>query len=107
MITVQLDKERHFKYTMKSMSEYKKLTGENLMGKGVLERIAENRDPDELTAFIFVGLIHEDKELTVEQVAEMVTFDNITEVFTKAGQAVSSIKKGETDPLPYAGPSAS
>jgi hypothetical protein len=79
MITVQLDKERHFKYTMKSMSEYKKLTGENLMGK----------------------------ELTVEQVAEMVTFDNITEVFTKAGQAVSSIKKGETDPLPYAGPSAS
>ena len=107
MITIQLDKERHFEYSMASVREFKKLTGKNILSDKDLRDIGENRDPDEITALIFVGLTHEDSGLTIEQLFPLLKFEVLADALEKAFQAIAAIKKGKTDPLSNAGPSAS
>lgn len=80
-LKITLDKERTLKYTLNSLIKFEKLTG-----KSVTE-IGENMSMEVILALLYVGLIHEDKKLTIEKLGDMITIDKffeINEVVTSA-----------------------
>lgn len=76
LVTINLDKERHLRLTLKGMLEFQKITGKNLL-KGFNFRDLTIEDSAALT---WACLIHEDKELTYDNVLEMVDVSNFTTV---------------------------
>lgn len=67
--TVKLDKNRNIVLGFKAMQEFKNITGKSLTK---LDFEDENLEVEEIVPVIFyAGLKHEDKELTVEKVTEL------------------------------------
>ena len=73
LVTVQLDKERHLRLTVRGMLAYQAVTGKSLI-KGF---DPENLDLKEITALLWACLIHEDKELTYEDFIDMIELGDI------------------------------
>lgn len=76
LVKITLDKERLLRLTLKGMLEFEKLTKRNLL-KGF--------DPKKLSledtaALIWACLIHEDKDLTYDDVLCMVDLSNLVAV---------------------------
>jgi len=79
---VVLDKERTLKFTLNSLV-YAEENGVDIQTMGK-EGSIKLKD---LRTLLFAGLMHEDKELTVEAVGELIDMENmatITEALTKA-----------------------
>jgi RNA-binding protein YhbY len=90
-VTVMLDKERHFLVSMGALLRFKKESGKDPLNNEVMTQIAEDLKAKKLTDDIFIlfwaSLRHEDKNLTIEQVEDMITPKNlqhITEKFVEA-----------------------
>lgn len=82
---IELDKTRNFRYGMKAIS---------LIEKKLDTKIAkinmEDLSMEETATFIWAGLVHEDKKLTVNSVMELVDeHSNITDVLEKMGDAMA------------------
>lgn len=80
-LKITLDKERTLKYTLNSLIKFEKLTGRSVT------EIGENMNMETILALLYVGLIHEDKKLTIEKLGDMITLDKffeINEVVTSA-----------------------
>ena len=80
-LKITLDKERTLKYTLNSLIKFEKLTGRSVT------EIGENMSMEVILALLYVGLIHEDKKLTIEKLGDMITlvkFFEINEVVTSA-----------------------
>lgn len=80
-LKITLDKERTLKYTLNSLIKFEKLTGRSVT------EIGENMNMETILALLYVGLIHEDKKLTIEKLGDMITIDKffeINEVVTSA-----------------------
>ena len=80
-LKITLDKERTLKYTLNSLIKFEKLTGRSVT------EIGENMNMETILALLHVGLIHEDKKLTIEKLGDMITIDKffeINEVVTSA-----------------------
>lgn len=102
MTKIVLDKERNLQLDLNAMKKFHELTGRNLLGGGLT-----NITPGELIAFLWCCLIHEESDLTQEQVGAMVSIDNIGTV-TEAVIDLSDKKGEETEnPLSVTGLSAS
>jgi len=76
LVTIKLDKERHLRLAVKGMVEFQKITGINLLkefnpGEFSLE---------ETVALVFACLIHEDRELTYDDVLCMIDISNLATV---------------------------
>lgn len=82
-IKITLDKERALKYTLNSLVKLEDL-GIDIT---TLENSAKISD---IRAILWVGLIHEDKELTIDDVGELVSLDNIQEVTKAISEAFGS-----------------
>jgi len=74
MVTIQLDKERHLKLTLKGMLEFQNITGKNLLQGFKMAELSLN----EIGALLYACLIHEDKELKYDDVLLMVDLGNLT-----------------------------
>ena len=103
LVTITLDKERHLRLTLKGMIEFKKLTGKDLL-KGFS---LKNLSLEDTAAFVWASLIHEDKELTYDDVLYMVDLTNITAVSQAmmdcVNQSLPDAKESEgplAEPLP-------
>ena len=80
-LKITLDKERTLKYTLNSLIKFEQLTGRSVT------EIGENMNMETILALLYVGLIHEDKKLTIEKLGDMITIDKffeINEVVTSA-----------------------
>lgn len=88
IVTINLDKERHLKFTLNALIIAEKLTGKKLteMGK------ENNFDLEFLRAMLYAGLIHEDKELTLDEVGDFIDFENMNEVVEKLNEAMNGLK---------------
>lgn len=73
LVKVTLDKERHLRLTLKGMLEFEKLTGKNLIKGFKLEDLGLA----DTAAMMWACLLHEDKELTYDDVLCMIDFDNL------------------------------
>jgi hypothetical protein len=71
---IELDKERVLRYSLNAISLYEEKTGEPL---AVALRELTKHSFKAIRRVIWAGLLHEDPELTEEQVGEMIEFDQI------------------------------
>lgn len=91
------DKERILEFSLFGVARYKQLTGKNLLAGEMA-----GKDPDDLIAFVWAGLVQHDDELDAEAVdgkpskelkailkklGKMIKFDNLAEVTEKTNQA--------------------
>jgi len=91
LVTINLDKERHLRLSLKGMIAFEKLTGKNLLKGFQLNELTLG----DTAAMMWACLIHEDKELTYDDVCCMIDLKNI-EV------AVAALTKCLTQSLPEA-----
>lgn len=78
-VPVELDRKRHFRYSLATMRQLEEKFG-GLSFEGIGETIHA----------IYLGLKHEDDELTEEQVAEMIDGQNLGEVTRAMAKALGS-----------------
>ena len=102
-VSIELDKERHMRLPFNAIIEFEKMTG-----KKITEMDEKNMSMENIRALIFVALKGEDKDLTVEQVGDMLHFGNIGDVTKKINLLfeVSMPEKeegGNPKPKPQAG----
>jgi len=99
LVTVKLDKVRHLRLAAKGMVEFEKITGKNLL-KGL--NLDEMTIGDEV-ALMWACMIHEDKELTYDDVLDMVDLSNINIVDQAVtdciNQSLPDIKEVKPPPL--------
>lgn len=98
VVTINLDKERHLCLTLNAMVQFGEVTGVNLFQKSSMQDIS----PKDLRALLWACLIREDKQLSLEQVGEMVHAGNFLEVAEALGKVwEAAMPKGDgTGPLP-------
>jgi len=85
-IKVKLDKERTLRLTMKGMVEFKRLTGKDFL-KGIT---LDPHNIDEVGALMYACLLHEDKDLTLDDVLVMIDIENIFEVADKLSECITN-----------------
>ncbi len=102
LVTIQLDKERHLRLTLKGMIEFDKLTGKNLLKGFKLNELSL----EDTAAMLWACLLHEDKELTLDDVVLMVDFSNLAVVMGALATSLSqSIPATKASKRPLAGKS--
>jgi len=71
-IPVQLDRERHLRFTLRTLREIREEFGASVLASGfAMEAIAK---------LLWYGLKHEDPDLSVEAVEDLVDMENLTTV---------------------------
>lgn len=86
MVKINLDKERNLYFTLNSLEVIEELTGKTI------DKLSEGMTISMLKAVVYAGLIHEDKELTVDAVGEMIGFEDIEMISQAIGEAFGSLK---------------
>ncbi len=82
-VTISLDKERTLFYDLNALVA--------LEEHGIdVAKIGEGVKMSQIRGILWAGLIHEDKELTLEEVGSMVTTDNLQDVSEAIGKAFST-----------------
>lgn len=81
-VKITLDKERNLRYTLNSLAEL-----EDVLGVPLSELENVHMGMKQVRAFLWAGLIHEDKDLTLEKVGDMVDMDNMNEINEKITEA--------------------
>lgn len=87
-VTVELDKERTLKFTLNSLV-YIEDCGVDIqnMGKNGSMKLKD------LRTLLFAGLMHEDKNITPEEVGEMIDVVDIEPISQALNQAFGSVGK--------------
>lgn len=88
MIPIELDKHRNLRFTLNSMAEVESRLGVK----------AQNLDKIEMgfteaRLMLWAALIHEDPDLTIEEVGNMVDFSNFQYVQEKVAEAYAVAQK--------------
>ena len=85
---VTLDKERTLKFDFNSFVAMESV-GVNLQDLGKED---SGRQMTAIRALLWAGLLHEDKDLTIDEVGAMITFDNMEYVMGIVGEAMNDLK---------------
>lgn len=86
MVKIDLDKERNLYFTLNSLEIVEDLTGKTI------DKISEGMNIKMLKVLVYAGLIHEDKELTVDAVGEMIGIEDMERVSKAIGEAFEGLK---------------
>ena len=87
MVKIELaGQERHLYYNLNSLEIIEDLTG------STLDKVTKNISMKTLKALVYAGLVHEDKDLTVDAVGEMIGFEDIQVVSEAIGQAFGGLQ---------------
>ena len=85
LVTIQLDKERHLRFTTQGMIEYGKLTGQNPL-KGFSFKDLKLED---IIGLLWACLIHEDEDLTYKDVLRMVEIADLENIMGLLAECVN------------------
>ena len=103
MATIKLDRKRNVRFNLAAFKKFKELTGKSLLKFTKMTDL----DEEETIALVYCGLMHEDNELTLEKVADMVDTGNLIETLTAIAKGMNPEgAKTEADPLVNTGLSA-
>lgn len=90
---VELDKVRNFRYGMKAIS-----TIEKKFKKPISKVDFENMTMEDTATIIWAGLVHEDKNLTVEKVMDLIDEKgNLQQVMQVVSEAMSAAFGGKEE----------
>jgi len=97
LVQITLDKERNLLLNLNTMVKFEEITGKNLLQSASFTDLSIT----DLRVLVWACLLHEDKELTLDQVGEMVDVDNLAEVSNKLAIAwgVASPEVDKESPL--------
>lgn len=99
LVTIQLDKERHLRLTLRGMLAFETLTGQSLF-KGLDLKKLTMRD---VTALLWACLIHEDKELKYEDFIDVVELSDLPRLTEAVSQCIvqsfPEVEEGKEAPL--------
>jgi hypothetical protein len=95
-VPVMLDKERHFRFSLKTLEDIQTEMGAGALSEGV--------SGHKLARVLWYGLKWEDSELTTEQVADMVDLENMESILTAMRRAMGTKAKAALEAV--AGPLA-
>lgn len=87
MAKVILDKERELKYDLNALELVEELTGQSL------DKATQNLTMKTLKVLLYSGLVHEDKELTMEAVGSLVNMDNLKDVSGALAECFKNLQK--------------
>jgi hypothetical protein len=87
-IAIMLDKERHFRFTLGAIIRFQKATGKDLRKKEVAAAMEKDMDIEELTTFMWACLYWEDKNLTIEDVSDLIDINNLEDIKAKFYEAI-------------------
>ena len=94
LVTIKLDKERHLRLGLRGMIAFQKVTGKNLLKGFKLNDLTL----EDTAAMLWAALIHEDADLTYDNVLDMVDLSKLAEVMTALAecinQALPQVKAG-------------
>lgn len=76
-------KERTLLFNFNAMAKFEEVTGVSILNRNVWDQI----NATNFRALIWACLLHEDKELKVEDVGEWLHFGNVDELSTKLSEA--------------------
>lgn len=101
-ITVILDRERPLKLTLNSMIKFQEATGKDIL-KGL---DPEKMRLDDIRALLWACLIHDDKELTLDAVGDMVELSSLESICTAVSRALAQAMpaQGKSSPNPQSRP---
>ena len=84
-VTIQLDKPRTLRYGINALAKIEDIIGRPIMGLD-LEKLGIK----ELLAIVYAGLYHEDKNLTVSKVGDLIDdYSDLNEIAEKLGEALT------------------
>ena len=83
---IKLDRKRNIKFTLNSLIEFERITGIKI------SEISENPSLEVVLALIYVGLKHEDEDLTMEKVGDLITMDKLQVVNSAIVKAINVAK---------------
>lgn len=86
MVKINLDKERHLYFNLNSLEVIENITGNSI------DKLQEDMNMKTLKAIVYAGLLHEDKSLTLDEVGDMIGFEDIEEVSKAIGEAFGGLK---------------
>jgi len=87
-VTIELDKPRKLRFDLWSLKALQDKTGLKLSQLG--EFMAETQDDiEKMATLLWAGLVHEDKDLTVEKLMSTITWDKLSESLGKVYEAFS------------------
>lgn len=79
-------KTRHIKYAIKGLKLVAKKYGSVIEGFNKMKTLNPDFDEegiDDIVLLLYAGLIHEDKELSTDNIESWLTIDNMTPIFKK------------------------
>ena len=93
-VTIQLDKPRTLRYGINALAKIEDIIGRPIMGLD-LEKLGIK----ELLAIVYAGLYHEDKNLTVSKVGDLIDdYSDLNEIAEKLGEALTeAVGKPKTE----------
>jgi len=97
---IKLDKNRHLHYSFYGIRRLKKEHGINMLELGDSSML----DPEIVVGLVWAGLVHEDHDLTMDAVAEMIDFGNMRYVTDKFGEEYANAQAGDMPPDPTQAP---
>ena len=97
-VKITLDKERTLKLDLNAMVAFEDATGKSLFNFKV-----NNISSKDIRALLWSCLIRDDKTLTLEQVGELVTFDNMNLISEKIQEVFeATMPEAKEDDAPLA-----
>ena len=89
IIPIQLDKERHLKFSIGAAIRFKEVTGKDLRDPEVVKQIMTDMGLEDLVAFIWACLKWEDRSLALEDVGYMLDFTNLDRIRHDLEEAIT------------------
>lgn len=84
-VSIQLDKPRTLRYGMNALAKIEDITGKTIMSLDLTSLGIKD-----LLVIVYAGLCHEDKNLTLEQVGDLLDeYTDITTLAEKVGEALT------------------
>lgn len=89
IVAINLDRERHLKFNLNSLITIERITGQRF------DKMGDDMSLETLRAMLFAGLSWEDKELTLDEIGELIDFENLEQVMDKLNEAMAGLKSSQ------------
>ena len=83
-VAIKLDKERHLRLTLNGMVKFRQETGKDLLKGFDMDEMSA----DDIRALLWACLVWEDKDLTLEDVGDMIDMQNMPAVIKALASSV-------------------
>jgi len=93
-VVIYLDKERYLRFDLNAMSKFEEITNTSSFS------IGENMNARTIRALLFSCLYYEDKELTVEDVGNMIDIENMNYISEKLNELIKINTPKESNNIP-------